>query len=317
VCIDQDDPEDISAHLACMHTVYARAEYCIGLLDFEISDQHQMAALSILRIDIDHKERHPFLWKNLEGINVLIDLFRAIRKDKWFTRTWVLQERFSARFNVYLTFRLSNELQNSGWKYLEECSLYWEGSTFSYKGLDVGLSVWTSFMAGTHHKYPPEVQIAVRVLHSVIRDIITEFTMLTVNLKAPERYRFENMKEGFPGSSVFQEMKTCQNSKVSDRVAIFANIMQYKTRIDTALLSSYSMSILQLLMVNHTLPCILVAADDDAPRQWFQSDLKLGDLIHRIVEVQDLVRNGAEHCEEDLRRMKSLLATVSDIQLEE
>lgn len=182
--------------------------------------------------------------------------------------------------------------------------LYWKGITFVYINLNFGLSGWIMIL-DRYKEASRELRVAIGKLHAVIQDVLTTFTMLLV------------ATENFRANSTFCEMQRCQNSVVSDRVAIFSNIMGYRTRMEPTPMSSYSELILHLLSINFELPRIIVSVDDTIPKTWFQEDLTLFHLIHHTIDMQTVVREGAAHFQSDLLDLKYVVSQVSDIDLSE
>lgn len=118
-CVNQKDPADIENHLQCNHIIFNQAKFTICLLSFRLSESQVDNLISLELFHLigdpkftDFKARclADFGLKSILGnIRVITRLLRSISRDRWFTRTWVFQERFSVNVEMHLLIPVSTE----------------------------------------------------------------------------------------------------------------------------------------------------------------------------------------------------------------
>jgi hypothetical protein len=112
-CVDQNDPTDIQNHLQCNHIIFNQAEFKVGLLNFELT-QRQIDGLMGIQLAHSIPASHIIsswgIRHILDEIQYLTRLLRAISRDRWFTRTWVFQVRYSANVDMCLLLPVSYEV---------------------------------------------------------------------------------------------------------------------------------------------------------------------------------------------------------------
>ena len=117
--MNQKDPADVENQLQCNHIIFNQAKFTIGLLSFRLSESQ---VDNLINLELFHLIGDPkftdfkarclagFGLKSILGnIRVITRLLKSISRDRWFTRTWVFQERFSASMEMHLLLPLSTE----------------------------------------------------------------------------------------------------------------------------------------------------------------------------------------------------------------
>lgn len=117
-CIDQTDDADVQKHLQCMHAIYKQAKFAIGLLNFELTNWGQFMALMRFHYPVKFVEQNlseadspPEFLRSVKSIKFMTRLLNSVRRDRWFSGTWVFQERYSAHLNMHLLFRVSSRVR--------------------------------------------------------------------------------------------------------------------------------------------------------------------------------------------------------------
>lgn len=86
-CINQDDRDDKENGIQSMDLVYERATHPVGLLKHHIDSQAHLDVMELLA------QGAPC---GLEHFDAMIEVLEILRDDRWFSRTWCLQEATSA-----------------------------------------------------------------------------------------------------------------------------------------------------------------------------------------------------------------------------
>jgi hypothetical protein len=321
-CIDQSDLDDVRKHLQCMHTIFKQAKCAIGLLSFEISTWAQYMAM--IRFHLVEKERNltdtdtEAKMRSIDQISYMTRLLRAISRDRWFTRTWVFQERYSSLHAMYLLLPVAPEIRETlragGEKELSSGDF-----PLHTGGLSSLPMRWTAHLIEkTHTGVMEPLHDALRRLNDVAQFLGSPtfrgvpLEMLTEVIQTG-KFPPDKAKPGggFNLRRIFQDIEQCDNKVVSDRVAIFANLAKLEWRLDAAKLKSYSTSLLSLLYINQSIPSMLIYDVDD--RRWrsmFITSVTATSLADIIFDLKDMMKAGKEGLEEEMKRVCEVLARV-------
>ncbi|KAI3320698.1 heterokaryon incompatibility protein-domain-containing protein [Xylariaceae sp. AK1471] len=318
-CIDQTNNDDVQNHLQCMHHIYRRAKFTVGLLNFELANWSQyMAMIKLAILTINSEPDFNVAASSLEymravkEINFMTRLLKAVRKDPWFSRTWVFQERYSSEVNMYLLFRTSSDFE-----FPEDIAASCEDIAVSCENIGSAAAVWFH----TLRREPietPELDLALRALHTAAQSVCTIFhgapfemlvEVLVTGQNPHERQRPLHFDD------VFHHIESCDNKIVSDRVAIFANVLNLGWRINPTGLSSYSLSLLTILQLNEYLPRLLIGqVDENNPSSLFVHRINTLSLIERALQLQHSNANGLEASTEDLLAVNEVLKEIAPLE---
>ncbi|KAH6672899.1 heterokaryon incompatibility protein-domain-containing protein [Halenospora varia] len=319
-CINQMDDADVQQHLQCMHTIYKQAKFAIGLLNFELTNWGQFMALMRFTAVTNHIEQHfdtanspPEFLLNVKNIKFITRLLKSVRRDPWFSRTWVFQERYSAQLNMHLLFRVSSEVRASlmASNYIGP---FWADVALPVHKIGSIPALW-SFLLKQTSTETIELQLSLEALHEAAQSVCTDFDgapielLISVLLTGQNPQESQRPADGFRLKAIFQYIESCDNQVVSDRVAVFANVAELEWRINTTGLSSYSLSLLAVLHINDYLPRVLIRQDDKIEfRSPFILDVQTLALVHQAIELRYLIRNGHKGLDEDLQAVDETLA---------
>jgi hypothetical protein len=320
-CINQEDDADVQNHLQCMHTIYKQAKMAIGLLDFELTRSQWRALINFSNVngideqclnEAESSSRTLQRLLDIKSIEFLTRLFKSVRKDRWFSRTWVFQERYSSSHSMRLLFRVSAEVKaflqasNRTGPFVENFPLSLE---------DVGYipAIWSCFLKQRSME-TGELHLALAALYEATQDISTTFKgasfELMVNILVTRHIpHVRNLPaDGFGVQAIFRHIESCDNQIISDRVAIFANVANFASRIDTTGLSSYSVALLVNLLINGHLPRVLIRQADEVDfGSVFVVPVNVEYLLNRAIELRYLIMNGHRGLDEDLEAIDSVL----------
>jgi hypothetical protein len=87
-CINQNDAGDIEKHLQIMHRVYSESRWTVAPLSFMIPDWLNIYVLKFLEQGLPAKDE-----RSLYIATCAIKLLHYMARDRWFKRTWILQEK--------------------------------------------------------------------------------------------------------------------------------------------------------------------------------------------------------------------------------
>jgi hypothetical protein len=88
-CINQNDAGDIEKHLQIMHRVYSESRWTVAPLSFKIPNWPSIyVLLEFLEQGLPAKDE-----RSLYIATCAIKLLHYMARDRWFERTWTLQEK--------------------------------------------------------------------------------------------------------------------------------------------------------------------------------------------------------------------------------
>lgn len=250
-CVNQKDPADVESHLQYNHIIFNQAEFTIGLLSFQLSESQ---VNNLMSLELFHLIGNPkcinlkarwlagFGLKSILGnIRLITRLLRCIGRDRWFTRTWVFQERFSANVEMHLLLPLSTKALK---KFNNPFSKELAREDFP---LDVGSICTIAAVIRSYLSEPELGQIlqeditvknavyeSLNSLHEVAQLLSgpifsrTSFNRVfkILRLGTNLRRKIDNVRN-FPIHKTFLKMESYNNRDISDRVAILSNVMGF------------------------------------------------------------------------------------------
>jgi hypothetical protein len=102
-CIHQEDSADVERHLQIMHRIYRASKVTIGVLSCVLPQSPFAEEFALWNAaSVTHRRLPPS--------DDLADWLVDLSHDKWFTRTWTMQEQNSAHKLVYLIPMASTEM---------------------------------------------------------------------------------------------------------------------------------------------------------------------------------------------------------------
>lgn len=224
-CILQDDPLDVERHLQIMHRVYRESYRTVAILSCTISGSLMSDIRIVLQEDpADFAKEYYSVKaavKNNHRLYRVQTALERIASDRWFTRAWTFQEKHCAS-SVELLVPIVTA----------DDDRYFNLQTFLLgDDLRMDLMRLQSYLAllkraKSDHSYLPEGRI------------LSSFEFFSPRSLA----------------RLFSTLEMCQNLIVSDRIAILANVCNFRYRQQSTLLNdhkySYVTCILVLLMAN-------------------------------------------------------------------
>ncbi|KAM0709731.1 hypothetical protein Q7P35_003771 [Cladosporium inversicolor] len=233
-CIEQDDPDDKDVGIQAMDLVYQMAEQSVAVLEVQINEQRHLDALGLLQVCDGEEDLSP------ADLQDLIEALEVVLGDRWFERTWCLQESTSAARKMALLIRRDPLLQLPD-------SL--RGRTQTQTEFELDLSALQEQIPGW---FACQVDLAGEtddhVLHARGSAILAAWSSLLVPDVGPS-----DDLGGRPicdAAEALWHMSRRSNSITSDRLAIFANLCEYDVRLDNRALDElgYGFSICAIVL---------------------------------------------------------------------
>lgn len=233
-CIEQDNPDDKDVGIQAMDLVYQMAEQSVAVLEVQINQQRHLDALGLLQVcdgEEDLTSTH---------LQDLIEALEIVLSDRWFERTWCLQESTSAARKMALLIRRNPSLRLPD-------SL--RGRTQTRTEFELDLSALQEQIPGWFACQIDQVgETGDHVLHARGSAILSAWSSLLVPDVGPSDDR-----GGRPicdaAEALWHMTRRC-NSITSDRLAIFANLCEYDVRLDNRMLDElgYGFSICAIVL---------------------------------------------------------------------
>jgi hypothetical protein len=307
--------------LQCNHIIFEQAKHTVGLLSFELTNLRQFGTLHILNLyfggfSLSLSEVLCQLdFPEIEFVQYLARLFKAISRDRWFTRTWVLQERYSALDTMHLLVPISQSIRVDTQEIFRNVG----------DDLPVRINAIAAIAAIlVIHLGPRLLEVLsefLEFLHEITQEICgatfhrLPLSLLAENLQSESTWDKATLvvKELPRFAFIFQDMEKCDNRVVADRVTIFSNITGLRRRLINPTLTSYSLSILSLLWGNDRLPEVLLihAAEAPATSPWRRASLGL--VLESYYELQKLFHESDSGKLHELENIKHILQRDSPI----
>jgi len=308
-CVDQTDPTDIQNHLQCNHIIFSQANFKIGLLGFELTNQRQLDVLEGIRLAIHILEisqsniiRRWGIEATIAELKYLTRVLRAISRDRWFTRAWVIQERFSANKDMTIllpvSFRPSSGPNLIGNDFAislgDICAI---GVTWTAHLRDQGLAQQVqehaTITSDNVRECLSSLHDAAQVISGPIFSGASIDTILpsgTFDLR-PSQEEIARVRNSTVHQA-FLDIERCDCSVFSDRVAILSNMMRFPWRVSTTSFGSYSLALLSLVAGNERFPSVLVRTNDSTPAWQFSRPVSAMDLIVHACNLSELIARG-------------------------
>jgi hypothetical protein len=233
-CIYQDDAEDKERHLQIMDKIYKRSKRTVAILSTEIPDT-MLSALALILLN--QQQKRPSLrrlenWPDDNDFSPLYDDFKknavkilsSVYSDRWFTRAWTFQERYCASACVLLA-PVGNKSDTAA-----QLSLDWIGNdvSFSFRHM--------CRMTNLHTLVHPSDAAKIH------------------RLLAGSIYSERHLSGPLAHWLLFRSMEICDNLICSDRLTIYANVCDFRYKLDSTILNdvkySYTTCMLTLIMTN-------------------------------------------------------------------
>jgi len=288
-CIEQDDTSDKERYLQVMHKIYSRSRFTAGLLSFPSITLRQIMSILYLEehslLIEDHtnspRDRLP---EDCDSTTILEiqRLLRAISRDRWFTRTWILQEKIAAMKQLILLLP-GPPTQLPGWTHSEIEFMPGKAMGTAY------------YLKSQFSLIDPQTASSIDLLLGQLHSMFG-FDVLVESIVEPlQSTVYLDMSE----SSAFKAMESCDNAIVPDRIAIYANIFHFPKRLDSRLLSthgftSFSTAFLALLLHNGRIPMVIASHTYDSPSKAAHTgpilpiSATLAELMDGIMRLEDV-----------------------------
>ena len=271
VCIDQEDRNDKELGIQSMDLVFQQAKYTAGVLSVSINELRHAEALDTLRkarYSDDYGYLPPMGQGKEEELSAkawdIVELLEIIAADRWLTRAWILQEAACAGAHLVLLLKCPN---GRGWqgdgRKLDGIISIDSHHLRAYLVLTVLLnSPWETPLEESREFHAR--LIASRAKLQNLAPLLDNSLYKTTQERATESASSSRELIAVPQSQsrrpicniaeALQFLSTRQNSRVPDRLAILANLCDYRLRIDTTKVQhprfSLSVAVLTMALLN-------------------------------------------------------------------
>ncbi|RDW71004.1 hypothetical protein BP6252_07567 [Coleophoma cylindrospora] len=251
-CINQDDGPEKELGIQSMDIVYQRAHMSIGLFRTTFAEQRHLDALLLffeMLVGTSFQKRgpHPLRACRTLRLDVLAEALKMILEDRWNSRGWILQEAFSASGRMTILFPASKGTSVKGWSLV--CH------DLSLTELAIQLDVLRSCLAKSRE------MIIARKFKLDVPD--WDKTMESLRWFHPAEqlsHSFDfwingdKTKRSCNAAVALSFLRTRDNDRIADRLAIVANLCDYSLRLNTIKLHetehSLSLCIYVLALLN-------------------------------------------------------------------
>lgn len=230
-CINQENPENIEGHLQVMHRIFERSHAAVAIISQSISDISVLRALQFVQPRKFVKRQRFVKTPKHTDILLLFGHFEVLLEDRWFKRTWTFQER-QCGSDMELLIPVHPTVSKP-WNVKE-----------NLVGSDIRVRLWDILDFLTVHdsvilaKVPPPASWELRSHYS------TPFQDPPRELVTLHRVHCKHKQ-------IFSFMERCENLVVADRLAIYANICQFRAKLATTLLRDTDYSLSTCFLVLH------------------------------------------------------------------
>ena len=225
-CVDQSNILDKEVGIQSMDLVYQRAAYSLAVLETCIVEQHHLDALG-------HLAENSADLDDLNELQGVCEALSTIMVDPWFQRAWCLQESTSGSRQMTLLIRYGDGLEVP---YLLESVV--EGS--------FELDLWMlhdTIVSSLEYRLENWHNDADQSMRASCQKVIDDWYE---NMPPDVSSEFDaDSRTVCNGAQALSYLKRRQNSVVTDRLAIMANLCQYDVRLDALALDGlqYNFSI--------------------------------------------------------------------------
>lgn len=261
-CINQDDPVEKEAAIQAMDLIYQGSDHPIAILEFCFETQAELDVFVSIA-DIQSFEFDP------SQIETLGEVLGSLVNEQWFSRAWTLQEATSAGVSMLLLIGCSGlnkppyfgsipgEFEISTWVFQEAMV---NGRNLIEEGL--AANAWSDTSDA--------------IYASNCADVLWNF--IPTNVPGPLTRKEVSHRQDCYAAQAVTFLRHRQNSCFPDRLAILANICNYKHRVSTMILEdpeySFSTCALTLAILNGDMS--LLAGYGDAGEVARKNDRDLG-----------------------------------------
>ena len=237
-CIDQNDPVEKEIAIQAMDLIYEGSDHPIAILEFCFETQAELDVFASI-VDPDYFEFDP------TQIETLGEVLGTLVNEQWFSRAWTLQEATSAGVSMVLLIgcpgldkppyfgSIPGEFEISLWSFQEAMI---NGRNLIEEGL--AANVWSD--------------ISDAIYASNCADVLWNF--IPTNIPGSWTRKEVSHRQECNAAQAVVFLRHRQNSFFPDRLAILANICNYKHRITTKVLEepwySFSTCALTLAILN-------------------------------------------------------------------
>ncbi|KAH7171271.1 hypothetical protein EDB81DRAFT_778078 [Dactylonectria macrodidyma] len=262
----QEVKDEQELGLQAMDIIYNRAIMTAGLHDTELTSQLQVDILKALGTS---KNTSPNIRRDY--FSLAIDFFKQVRRDRWYTRAWVIQEAVSAGRNLMLIFRRGAGITfSSTFRFTTELTPPKHSLDLIPRDLPSDVVCITvdqfqqmvrrmkNFLQNQLIKPPLEkaqldnatkVIAEAEALHPAL--MATKSGIFTVNIYCLNNYGARHSVNG-AGALTLLKSRACRDEQ--DLIAIVANLCHYEIRLNTRLVAkhctSLRLAILALALLN-------------------------------------------------------------------
>ncbi|KAL0257628.1 hypothetical protein SLS55_006791 [Diplodia seriata] len=231
-CIEQDNPEEKELGVQAMDIVYLRANMSVGLCQTVLQQKHLDALLLYFEVRLGSllRRRGPRPLRSCRTLRLadLSEALRLVADDPWNSRAWILQEAFASSGNMTLLFPKAKNVNVRGWTLVcHEMSL---------TEIAIKLDILQECL-----------RISTACVQHFLREKITKGeshwrkTLDKLRWFHPERPKHGmnfwvndfKPRRTCNAAVALSYLKTRENSRVVDRVAIVANLCGYDYRLNT------------------------------------------------------------------------------------
>ncbi|KAH8589924.1 hypothetical protein B0O99DRAFT_676412 [Bisporella sp. PMI_857] len=245
-CIEQDDEREKEIGIQAMDLVYLKAHTSIGLFNARFIHQRHLDALFLffeweLGSSMQRRGPRPLKECRTLHLDILAEAVSMVINDRWNTRAWILQEAFSSGRNMILLFPRGKNIDLSGW------SLICHDSSLTEMAIRLDivrqcLSQSRSFFTSSQYRH---VKIKDPEWHKTL-ETLRWFHPKPKPSHSVDVWVNENKPRRTCNAAVAMSfLKSRQNDRVADRLAIIANLCDYSLRLNTSKLeaSNHSLSV--------------------------------------------------------------------------
>jgi Heterokaryon incompatibility protein (HET) len=255
-CIEQDDSTDKEYYIRCMHEIFSQSRHTIGLLTTIFTSQNWLADLYLLS-----QPNTPIVIKPT-AIRRMARHLRSISRDRWFSRTWTLQEKKSAQ---HMKLLIPHD---------PRLTSYWEVRDLpgeimvSLIDLYRGIKRWSNLLGQQDH----DIARAIAEVATTLTDMLGFQAISFVSPDPGSNEIWPFADQSFWRKPLwcrtFIEIERCDNRIASDRLSILSNICKFQQRLNLQVTlqrtNSYSLCVLALLLNNACIPALRSVSIEEA-----------------------------------------------------
>ncbi|KAK4163933.1 hypothetical protein QBC43DRAFT_335053 [Cladorrhinum sp. PSN259] len=239
-CIIQHDTEDQFLGINSMDLVYANSRYPLGILTCPVETQ---AALSLLA-EICHGQHTPRgraeIFQHVlsvirnHGVNYTISVLGSLMTDSWFTRTWIFQEWGISKDRMIQLIPHHPHLQKRS-----DLGILWGEAEIDF---DVIRAIPIALIATSKSEPLTQASKAFFAHFRALFGFRSDYDI--------DPFQTWDKMERVTAANAIPQIERRDNSIVSDRLAIIANLVRYQRRIaiDPGSEEKYGLSICMITL---------------------------------------------------------------------